>query len=206
MAGGAAFTFSYTEHAELLAAAGLEVVVFDPLRDERLPPRTAGVILGGGFPEVHAAELSANEPLRRDVARAAARGVPVAAECAGLLYLARSLDGHPMCGVLPADAAMTGRLTLGYREARAEAASVLAAAGDVVRAHEFHRTAAIPAHGHAAAWRLPPVVLPSPVRREGHISGMVHASYLHAHWAGYPHFAARFAAACRAAAPEGALS
>ena len=201
MAGGAAFTFSYTEHAELLAAAGLEVAVFDPLRDERLPRGTAGVILGGGFPEVHAAELSANEPLRRDVADAAARGVPVAAECAGLLYLARSLDGHPMCGVLPAEAAMTGRLTLGYREARAEAASVLAAAGDVVRAHEFHRTAASPAHGHAAAWRLPPGG-----RREGHISGMVHASYLHAHWAGYPHFAARFAAACRAAAPEGALS
>jgi len=206
MAGGAAFTFSYTEHAELLAAAGLEVVVFDPLRDERLPAGTAGVILGGGFPEVHAAELSANEPLRRDVAGAAARGVPVAAECAGLLYLARSLDGHPMCGVLPADAAMTGRLTLGYREARAEAASVLTAAGDVVRAHEFHRTAAIPAHGHAAAWQLPPAALPSPVRREGHISGMVHASYLHAHWAGYPHFAARFAAACRTAASEGALS
>jgi cobyrinic acid a,c-diamide synthase len=201
MAGGAAFTFSYTEHAELLAAAGLEVAVFDPLRDERLPRGTAGVILGGGFPEVHAAELSANEPLRRDVACAAARGVPVAAECAGLLYLARSLDGHPMCGVLPAEAAMTGRLTLGYREARAEAASVLAAVGDVVRAHEFHRTAASPAHGHAAAWRLPPAG-----RREGHISGMVHASYLHAHWAGYPHFAARFAAACRAAAPEGALS
>ncbi|MGO9784197.1 MAG: cobyrinate a,c-diamide synthase [Streptosporangiaceae bacterium] len=201
MAGGTAFTFSYTEHAELLAAAGLEVVVFDPLRDERLPPGPAGVILGGGFPEVHAAELSANEPLRRDVADAAACGVPVAAECAGLLYLARSLDGHPMCGVLPAEAAMTGRLTLGYREARAEAASVLAAAGDVVRAHEFHRTAASPAHGHAAAWRLPPAG-----RREGHISGMVHASYLHAHWAGYPHFAARFAAACRAAAPEGALS
>ena len=217
MAGGAAFTFSYTEHAELLAAAGLEVAVFDPLRDERLPRGTAGVILGGGFPEVHAAELSANEPLRRDVAGAAARGVPVAAECAGLLYLARSLDGHPMCGVLPAEAAMTGRLILGYREARAEAASVLAAAGDVVRAHEFHRTAASPAHGHAAAWRLPPADLPGParvpgpqnprpVRREGHISGMVHASYLHAHWAGYPHFAARFAAACRAAAPEGALS
>jgi cobyrinic acid a,c-diamide synthase len=206
MAGGAAFTFSYTEHAELLAAAGLEVAVFDPLRDERLPQGTAGVILGGGFPEVHAAELSANEPLRRDVAGAAARGVPVAAECAGLLYLARSLDGHPMCGVLPVAAAMTGRLTLGYREARAEAASVLAAAGAVVRAHEFHRTAAIPAHGYAAAWQLPPAALPSPVRREGHISGMVHASYLHAHWAGYPHFAARFAAACRAAAPEGAPS
>jgi len=200
MAGGAAFTFGYTEHAELLAAAGLDVAVFDPVRDEHLPGGTAGVILGGGFPEVHAAELSANEPLRRDVAAAAARGVPIAAECAGLLYLARSLDGQPMCGVLPVEAAMTGKLALGYRQARAGTDSVLAAAGDVVRTHEFHRTAATPGHGTGygtgAAWLLP--------HPEGHVTGTIHASYLHAHWAGYPRFAARFAAACRAAAAEGA--
>jgi cobyrinic acid a,c-diamide synthase len=199
MAGGAAFTFSYTEHAELLAAAGLDVAVFDPVRDERLPDGTAGLVLGGGFPEVHAADLSANEPLRRDVAAAAARGVPVAAECAGLLYLSRTLDGQPMCGVLPVDATMTGRLTLGYREACAEADSVLAAAGDVVRAHEFHRTAAAPGHGEPAAWQLPAgdAAREPGVRREGHLTGTVHASYLHTHWAGYPEAAARFAAACR---------
>jgi cobyrinic acid a,c-diamide synthase len=224
IAGGAAFTFSYTEHAELLAAAGLDVVVFDPLRDEHLPEGTAGVVLGGGFPEVHAAELSANEQLRRDVSAAAARGVPIAAECAGLLYLARSLDGQPMCGVLPVEAAMTGRLVLGYRQARAGTDSVLAAAGDAVRAHEFHRTAATPDHGTPAAWLLPAGTSPSPtdpsspkgrstgppspagnsshgdLRREGHVAGAVHASYLHAHWAGYPRSAARFAAAVRSAA------
>jgi cobyrinic acid a,c-diamide synthase len=202
IAGGAAFTFSYTEHAELLAAAGLDVAVFDPVRDERLPDGTAGLVLGGGFPEVHAADLSANEPLRRDVAAAAARGVPVAAECAGLLYLSRTLDGQPMCGVLPVDATMTGRLTLGYREARAESGSVLAAAGDVVRAHEFHRTATAPDHGEAAAWQLPPGDGASEpgIRREGHAAGTVHASYLHTHWAGYPRAAARFAAACAASA------
>ena len=214
IAGGAAFTFSYTEHAELLAAAGLEVAAFDPVRDERLPEGTAGIILGGGFPEVHAADLSANEPLRRDVAAAAARGAPIAAECAGLLYLARSLGGQPMCGVLPAEAAMTGRLTLGYRQARAETDSVLAAAGDVVRAHEFHRTAVSPDHGDPAAWRLRPAPASyngpgsrsdHPVRREGHVRAAVHASYLHTHWAGHPGAAARFAAACRAAAAEGAL-
>ena len=211
-AGGAAFTFSYTEHAELLAAAGLDVAVFDPVRDEHLPEGTAGIILGGGFPEVHAADLSANEPLRRHVAAAAPRGVPIAAECAGLLYLARSLDGQPMCGVLPVEAAMTGRLTLGYRQARAGTDSVLAAAGDVVRAHEFHRTAATPGHGDPPAWLLPPGALPPgrdggrALRREGHVTGAVHASYLHAHWAGYPRIAARFAAACRTAALEEALS
>jgi cobyrinic acid a,c-diamide synthase len=202
MAGGAAFTFSYTEHAELLAAAGLDVAVFDPVRDERLPDGTAGLVLGGGFPEVHAADLSANEPLRRDVAAAAARGVPVAAECAGLLYLSRTLDGQPMCGVVPVDATMTGRLALGYREARAEADSVLAAAGDVVRAHEFHRTAAAPGHGEPAAWQLPPAEGAGEpgIRREGHVAGAVHASYLHTHRAGYPRAAARFAAACAAPA------
>jgi cobyrinic acid a,c-diamide synthase len=207
VAGGAAFTFSYTEHAELLAAAGLEVAPFDPVRDERLPEGTAGLLLGGGFPEVHATELSANEPLRRHVAEAAARGVPVAAECAGLLYLSRTLDGLPMCGVLPVQASMTGRLTLGYREARAESDSVVAAAGDVVRAHEFHRTAAVPECGERAAWQLPAGEGNGGApRREGHVAAAVHASYLHTHWAGYPRFAARFAAACRAAALEGALA
>ncbi|MCZ9341366.1 cobyrinic acid a,c-diamide synthase, partial [Streptomyces sp. TRM76130] len=117
VAGGAAFTFSYAEHTELLVAAGAEVVPFDPLRDEELPEGTAGVVVGGGFPEVYAAELSANEPLRRSVRDLAGRGGPVAAECAGLLYLCRELDGMPMCGVLDATARMAERLTLGYRDA-----------------------------------------------------------------------------------------
>jgi cobyrinic acid a,c-diamide synthase len=200
VAGGAAFTFSYTEHTELLAAAGLDVVTFDPLRDESLPAGTAGLVLGGGFPQLHASGLSANEPLRHAVARTAAAGVPVAAECAGLLYLARTLDGAPMCGVLPVDATMTSRLTLGYREATAATASILAAPGDVVRAHEFHRTESDPPYGAAPAWL---VAATTPARREGHVTSNVHASYLHVHWAGYPQCAARFAAACRAAAPVG---
>jgi cobyrinic acid a,c-diamide synthase len=106
-----------------------------------------------------------------------------------------------MCGVLPVDTTMTSRLTLGYREARAELDSVLAGAGDVVRAHEFHRTSADPGHGQRPAWRLPPA---PGARREGHVAGAVHASYLHTHWAGYPRAAARFAAACRTAAAAGA--
>ena len=90
VAGGAAFTFGYTETAELLAAAGAEVAPFDPLRDEALPAGTAALVLGGGFPEVHAADLAANERLRADVAAAGrGPGAPVIAECAGLLYLAR---------------------------------------------------------------------------------------------------------------------
>jgi cobyrinic acid a,c-diamide synthase len=190
VAGGAAFTFGYTEQCELLEAAGSRVASFDPLRDEDLPAGTSGLILGGGFPEVHAAELSANERLRGQVAALADRGAPLAAECAGLLYLARTLDGRPMCGVLDVEATMTAKLTLGYRNAVAATDSVLARKGDRVRGHEFHRTAATPPSGARAAWRF------SSGELEGHVAGSVVASYLHTHWAGYPAAAARFASAC----------
>jgi cobyrinic acid a,c-diamide synthase len=192
VAGGAAFTFSYAEHAELLRAAGAEVVPFDPLRDERLPEGTRGLVVGGGFPEVYAAELSGNEPLRTEIADLALGGAPVAAECAGLLYLCRELDGRPMCGVLDAQARMTGRLTLGYRDAVAVTGSVLAEAGTRMRGHEFHRTVVEPGAGAAAAWGVR-----APVRRvEGFVQGGVHASYLHTHWAARPGVARRFVERC----------
>ncbi|MFE3994330.1 cobyrinate a,c-diamide synthase [Streptomyces goshikiensis] len=203
VAGGAAFTFSYAEHAELLTAAGAEVVTFDPLRDEALPAGTSGLVIGGGFPEVYAPELSANEPLRRAVADFAAAGGPVAAECAGLLYLARSLDGKPMCGVLDADARMSERLTLGYREAVAVSDSALAATGTRLRGHEFHRTVIEPGSGASPAWGFT-----RPERRvEGFVQQGVHASYLHTHWAAEPSVALRFtgAAAGAAAVAEAAV-
>jgi cobyrinic acid a,c-diamide synthase len=193
VAAGAAFTFGYAEQAELLAAAGADVVPFDPLSDEALPAGTDGVVIGGGFPELHAGQLSANEPLRRAISRFAG---PIAAECAGLLYLARSLDGAPMCGVLSTAAAMTDRLTLGYREAVAATASILADAGTRVHGHEFHRTTVSPQAGATPAWHWRPAV------SEGYVTQRVHASYLHLHWAGVPGIAERFVAACagRAAA------
>ncbi|MEU4468774.1 cobyrinate a,c-diamide synthase [Streptomyces sp. NPDC024017] len=193
VAGGAAFTFSYAEHTELLAAAGAEVVTFDPLRDEELPDGTAGLVIGGGFPEVYASELSANEPLRKAVAELAESGAPVAAECAGLLYLCRELDGLPMCGVLDAGARMTERLTLGYRDAVAVSDSVLAEAGTRMRGHEFHRTVVEPGSGTEPAWG---VRSPRP-RVEGFVQRGVHASYLHTHWASEPGVAHRFVERCR---------
>ncbi|MFJ8589759.1 cobyrinate a,c-diamide synthase [Streptomyces sp. NPDC093598] len=193
IAGGPAFTFSYAEHTELLTAAGAEVVTFDPLRDEELPEGAAGLVIGGGFPEVYAAELSANEPLRMAVAALAESGAPVAAECAGLLYLCRELDGLPMCGVLDAGARMTERLTLGYRDAVAVGDSVLAAAGTRMRGHEFHRTVVEPGSGTEPAWG---VRSPRP-RVEGFVQRGVHASYLHTHWASEPGVARRFVERCR---------
>ncbi|WP_328684145.1 cobyrinate a,c-diamide synthase [Streptomyces sp. NBC_00343] len=193
VAGGAAFTFSYAEHTELLTAAGAEVVVFDPLRDEQLPDGTRGLVIGGGFPEVYAAELSANEPLRKAVGALAHSGAPVAAECAGLLYLSRELDGMPMCGVLDASARMSERLTLGYRDAVALSDSALAVAGTRMRGHEFHRTVVEPGSGAAPAWGVR-----APERRvEGFVQQGVHASYLHTHWAAEPGVARRFVERCR---------
>ncbi|MFF2326164.1 MULTISPECIES: cobyrinate a,c-diamide synthase [unclassified Streptomyces] len=193
VAAGAAFTFSYTEHTELLAAAGAEVVPFDPLRDEALPEGTRGLVIGGGFPEVYASELSANAALRGAVAELVASGAPVAAECAGLLYLARSLDGLPMCGVLDAEGRMTERLTLGYREAVAVSDSVLAAPGTRVRGHEFHRTVLEPGAGAEPAWGLH-----RPERRvEGFVRRGVHASYLHTHGASVPGTVRRFVERCK---------
>ncbi|MGW0333993.1 cobyrinate a,c-diamide synthase [Streptomyces sp. NPDC003011] len=193
VAGGAAFTFSYAEHAELLASAGAEVVVFDPLRDERLPDGTDGLVIGGGFPEVYACELSANEPLRKAIGELARGGAPVAAECAGLLYLCRELDGLPMCGVLDATARMAERLTLGYRDAVAVSDSVLVEAGTRMRGHEFHRTVVEPGSGEVAAWGVR-----TPRRRlEGFVQRGVHASYLHTHWASEPGVARRFVERCR---------
>ncbi|MFJ4712550.1 cobyrinate a,c-diamide synthase [Streptomyces sp. NPDC088785] len=192
VAGGAAFTFSYAEHTELLAAAGADVVTFDPLRDEHLPEGTAGLVIGGGFPEVYAPELSANEQLRKEVAALAGSGAPVLAECAGLLYLARSLDDRPMCGALEADARMSGRLTLGYRDAVAIGDSVLAPAGTRMRGHEFHRTVLEPGAGPAPAWGMR---LPAP-RVEGFVQQGVHASYLHTHWAALPDIAHRLVERC----------
>ena len=194
VAGGRAFTFRYEETEELLTAAGCDVVAFDPLTDPALPDGTAGIYLGGGFPEVHAAGLAANESLRADLRGAIAAGVPTVAECAGLLYLCDSVDGAPMIGALPAEAAMTPRLTLAYRTAIAPIDTLLTRAGEQVTAHEFHRTAVTPAAAGEAAWSVDGT-------RVGFASATLHASYLHVHWAGHPHLAQRFADAVHVAEP-----
>jgi cobyrinic acid a,c-diamide synthase len=189
VAGGPVFSFRYTETAELLTAAGGDVATFDPLHDS-LPDGTAALYLGGGFPEMHAEALSDNEALRTQVASAVAGGLPVIAECAGLLYLCRSLDGHAMTGVLPATARMTGKLTLGYRTAIAASTTAFFDEGRRVRGHEFHRTAVTLDADADPAWYLPDGV-------EGVTRPSVHASYLHLHWTATPDVPARLVAAAR---------
>lgn len=188
MAAGRAFSFGYTEHAELLRAAGARVAEFDPLR-EGLPAQTAALVLPGGFPEEHLADLSANTGLRDEI-RDLARRAPVQAECGGLAYLMSELDGHPMCGVLAGAASFTPRLTLGYRDAVAVADSSLHAVGERVVGHEFHRTTVEFSGEHQSAWVFGRAG-GQPVR-DGAVSAGVHASYLHTHAAAQPHAVARF--------------
>ncbi|AEH09737.1 MULTISPECIES: cobyrinate a,c-diamide synthase [Protofrankia] len=203
VAGGSAFTFGYAEQVELLRAAGAEIATVDPLRDEKLPDGTDGLVIGGGFPEEHAAALAANAPLRAEVVALARRGAPIVAECAGLLYLARSLDGHPMCGILDADTTMGPRLTLGYRQAVAVCDNPVVTAGTVVTAHEFHHTSVVTAAATVPAGDVPRPAWRVDDRTEGFVHGNVHASYLHLHWAGVPGAARRFVATAREARSSG---
>ena len=193
IARGPAFSFHYQENIELLEGAGAELHGFDPMTDAALPPDAGALVLAGGFPEVFGEALAANAPLRAQVRAFAASGRPVLAECGGLLYLCSELDGHEMCGALPARATMTGRLTLGYREAVATTATPWISKGDAVRGHEFHYSN-VEALDPAAqsAWRLSARTFE---RAEGIVSGGVQAGYLHVHWAAHAGLARAFAAA-----------
>ena len=187
---GRAFTFRYPETTEMLTAAGFRVVDVDPLSDRRLPDDIQGLYLGGGFPQVHATDLETNSELAADVRSHAEAGMPIVAECAGLLYLCRQLDGHEMAGVLPMDAAMAKRLTMGYRVATRDSISVVG--------HEFHRTTTTPLADLDPAWHI---TMPDGTdRAEGALGDpgglgrpTIQASYLHLHWAGQPSQAAWFA-------------
>jgi cobyrinic acid a,c-diamide synthase len=194
LAGGPAFTFAYAETTECLEAAGAEVAVFDPLRDEGLPPGTAALVLPGGFPEVYADQLSANTRLLDAVREHVTAGRPTYAECAGLLVLCEQLDGRRMVGHLPADGRMTQRLTLGYRTAVAAHDTFVAPQGTVVTGHEFHRTTVDPGSGERPAWLVDDV--PHGFATRGAV-----ASYLHLHPAGVPSLAPGLVEAARELVP-----
>lgn len=196
IAGGPAFSFVYEENMELLRGAGAETVPFDPTTDEDLPEAAGVLYLGGGFPETYAEALSENEPMKERVRTFAASGRPVIAECGGLLYLTRELDGREMCGLLDVTARMTDRLTLGYRVARAITDSPLAEAGANLRGHEFHYSAVEPGTGEPPAWEF------AGRRPEGFVTGGVHASYLHTHWAAMPEVAQRLVRTAAQSAEE----
>ena len=191
VAAGHAFTFTYTDTLDALAAGGAEIVPFDPCTAAALPPDLDGLLAGGGFPEVYAAELAANRPLLDDVAAAMGRGLPTWAECGGLLWLAGSLDGHRMAGVVPGTAVLTDRLTLGYRTATANRDTPVGPTGTTLRGHEFHYSRIDP----------PGDALTLSGRWGNHADGTATptllATYLHHHPGGDPTAVANFLATCR---------
>lgn len=137
-----ALSFTYPQTLEALAD-GARPVPFSPLRDAALPQGTRGVWLGGGYPESYAAELAANVSMRTSLRDAVESGVPVYAECGGMMVLARSMetpDGRfPMAGALRIDVSIAEpRLVIGYRDLHASSRSVLDEAGEGFRGYEFH--------------------------------------------------------------------
>lgn len=191
VAAGAAFSFTYSDTLDALRAAGAEPVAFDPTTADALPEGVCGLLAGGGFPEVHAEALAANRSLLDDVSRQAASGLPTWAECGGLLWLCRSLDGMAMAGVVPADAQMTDRLSLGYRRARATGPNPVLAEGVEVRGHEFHYSTLEPpgdALQLSSRWGE---------KLDGFASPSLLATFLHHHPGGDPRPIERFVTECQ---------
>ena len=189
VAAGRAFTFTYTDTLDALRAGGARIVSFDPLHDEHLP-EADGIIIGGGFPEVHAPALAGNRLLLDDLHAKAVGGVPLWAECGGLLLLAESIDGHSMAGVVPARASMTDRLTLGYREVTTGEPSPIGPVGTAFRGHEFHYSKLDPggqALDISSRWGS---------GAEGWSTPTMLATYVHHHPGGDPGRVAAFLRAC----------
>ncbi|GGL02639.1 cobyrinate a,c-diamide synthase [Mangrovihabitans endophyticus] len=185
LAGGPGGGYTYVENAELLDAAGADVAIVDPLRDETLPAGTRALVVGAGLPEGYAEELSANRGLCEAVARLARDGGAVIAEGVGLPWLSRDLDERPMCGVLDASCRTGDRTVAGYREAIAPSASPLAPAGARITGYKQHRAIVMPRAGQVPAWTW------SGGKPEGFVHQRVHASQLGLHWAAAPEIARR---------------
>ena len=191
-----AFCFTYAETLEAFRDAGAEVVFFSPLRDTALPENIGGLYLPGGYPELHARELSENTSLLREIKRKIESGLPTAAECGGFLYLGQSLtdaegQSWPMVGVLPGEAKDAGRLVrFGYATLSADSDSMLFRAGESFPIHEFHHWDST-ANGVALAAKKP---VGGAEWRCGFVNEHFYAGFPHLYWAGTP-LPQRFAAA-----------
>jgi cobyrinic acid a,c-diamide synthase len=203
-----AFQFYYPENLDRLRAAGADLVFFSPLADAELPD-VDGLYIGGGYPELHGRELSANRGLREAVRAFSTSGRPVYAECGGLMYLARTIEDAagaewPMVGVLPARVRMgAGRLVIGYREARTARPGPLGPAGLIARGHEFHCSTLDPLDaGIDRAYEVRDAN-GGPPEAEGFLIGNTLMSYVHLHFGSCPALARGFVEACRAASRGG---
>lgn len=197
-----AFNFYYQDSLDLLAAWGAELAPFSPLQDETLPSGANGIYLGGGFPELFADQLAGNKPMHYAIRQAVVKGVPVYAECGGLMYLGKSLSDlegvtHPMLGIIPAESAMSqSRLTLGYREVESCSDSPVLPKGERVKGHEFHwSTLAREPDNQESVYKI----VDQDNRLDGFRTGSVWASYVHIHLGSRMGLASRFVETCSSA-------
>ena len=138
------FNFYYFDNLQLLRENKLELVYFSPLHDKELPENIAGLIIGGGFPEIMAKRLETNRSIMQSIKKSAEVGLPILAECGGLMYLTKSLrenneDSGVKCrmvGLIDAETQMGSKLTLNYTEAHSNG-SILGKI-EAIRGHEFH--------------------------------------------------------------------
>ena len=197
----AAFNFYYGAGLKALEELGAQIIFFSPLNDEHLPENICGLIIGGGFPEMFAAQLEKNKNLRAEIFRAAEAGLPIFAECGGFMYLMRELvdfDGKifQMCGVLDGRATMTRKLqTVGYVEAEILRDCLIGRAGEKIRAHEFHFSTAETADEKIFKCRR---LRTGAEYFAGALKKNLVASYLHMHFAGSTSAAKNFIQACSA--------
>jgi cobyrinic acid a,c-diamide synthase len=196
-----AFGFYYQDTLDVLAAAGAELVIVRPTRDDALPPDLGGLYLGGGFPERHMDALEANVALREAIRERAGEGMPIIAECGGLMYLCGSITlGGPrraMVGLFDGHVRMGARQAVAYVDIEVEEETALAPKGARLRGHVFHNSV-IERIGDGArfAYRLDPG--PGIVeQRDGWVHRNVVASYAHLPLAAHPELVERWLEACR---------
>jgi cobyrinic acid a,c-diamide synthase len=192
-----AFSFYYEDNLALLRAAGAELVEFSPLRDE-LPAALDGLYVGGGYPELYAAQLAGNRSLREAVRELAASGRPVYGECGGLIFLGDSLeiDGQrfEMAGALPLTTSFRGRLEINYCQVKIRRGPF--GGGQLARGHRFHRARIVTAD--SATEHAYELTLPSgKVIQDGYSAGSVLASWVHVHFRSCPTLPAAFVEAAR---------
>ncbi len=196
-----AFSFYYQDGLEILESRGARLVPFSPIHDRHLPA-VHGLYLGGGFPEVYAQALAENTRMRAQVKDAAEAGMPVYAECGGMMYLAETLVDaggaeHSMAGVIPARTRMQSQLSaLGYVRVTATADTLLLRTGETVSGHEYHHST-VALTGSAEFGLTSDGGRGMGDGRDGICTPTLLASYTHLHFATHPVMAERFVDACK---------
>src|SRR3990172_9324277 len=198
-----AFCFYYQENLDMLKQLVAKLVFFSPLKDKRLPADINGIYLGGGYPELFAKKLEANKALRQHIKNLAEKGLPIYAECGGLMYLGKGLKDlkgkkYEMVGVFPwVSRMLEKRKSLGYREVKVVDCQFLKK-GHKIRGHEYHYSEIDePPQKIKRCYQLTPHTSRL-TASEGYLCKNTLASYIHLHFASNPKFAEGFVRACRA--------